>query len=340
MNELVKLKDSQLLEKFSVLVRQEREIVSEVIVHLSEIDRRKLYAGEGYSSLFSYCVEKYHYSESEAFLRIQASRLSQSFPEVLKLLREGRLTLTTLKMISPYLTQENKNVVFEKIQQKSKRDIEQVLADLFPQEEEILDSIRNLPLPKEVQSAQNLTRSGTSTLSKIRAKGVVKPITSQRVKIELSASESLAKKIQRAKELLKHKYPEGKLEDILNEALELFLEKKDPERKILKQEKKEILRTEPAPAKEGGSQNATQNKTRYIPQEMKLQVWKRDEGQCRYESSAGRRCEERAGLELDHIEPFALGGNSTPENLRLLCRVHNQWRAEKTFGKNFSAFSF
>ncbi|MBI3016565.1 MAG: HNH endonuclease [Deltaproteobacteria bacterium] len=34
---------------------------------------------------------------------------------------------------------------------------------------------------------------------------------------------------------------------------------------------------------------------------------------------------------IDHIHPWSLGGDSTPENLRLLCRTHNQWRAEKTF---------
>ena len=149
------------------------------------------------------------------------------------------MTLTTVKLISPYLTENNKELIFKETDQKSTREVEKVLAALFPQEEEVLDTIRKLPLEK---TAQNLTRSGTSTLSKIRAKGIIKPMTVQRVKIELSASEGLAKKIQRAKELLRHKYPHGKLEDLVREAFELLLEKKDPQRKIQKRQfiKKEI----------------------------------------------------------------------------------------------------
>ncbi len=325
MNNLKILKDQELVEKFGVLVGQEREIVSEVIQHLSEIDRRKLYAQEGYSSLFTYCCEKYHFSESEAFLRIQACRLSQAFPEVLKFLEEGKITLTTIKLISPYLTQENKGIILKSIDQKSTRQAEKVLATLFPQEEEILDSIRKLP--QETVSAQNLTRCATSTLSKIRAKGIIKPVTSKRVKIELSASEEFAKKIQRAKELLRHKYPQGKLEDILNEALELLLEKKDPQRKIFSQKKSQTSLAM------SGSFSDTGGKTRYIPERIKQTIWKRDKGQCSYVSSDGKQCGERNFLELDHIKPFALEGETKEENLRLLCRAHNQWRAEKTFKK-------
>ena len=41
-----------------------------------------------------------------------------------------------------------------------------------------------------------------------------------------------------------------------------------------------------------------------------------------------RRC-----LELDHIAPYAVGGQCTVENLRLRCRAHNQRYARQYFGK-------
>jgi hypothetical protein len=50
-------------------------------------------------------------------------------------------------------------------------------------------------------------------------------------------------------------------------------------------------------------------------------------------SADGHRCEECGQLELDHIIPVALGGQSTVENLRLLCRPHNRHAAERAFGK-------
>ncbi|MCB0387142.1 MAG: HNH endonuclease, partial [Bdellovibrionales bacterium] len=42
-------------------------------------------------------------------------------------------------------------------------------------------------------------------------------------------------------------------------------------------------------------------------------------------------CNSQYMLEIDHRFPFSLGGAHTPENLRLLCRVHNQYRAEMLF---------
>jgi hypothetical protein len=47
----------------------------------------------------------------------------------------------------------------------------------------------------------------------------------------------------------------------------------------------------------------------------------------------GQRCRERAGLEVHHEHAFALGGATTVENLRLLCRAHNGFLAERDFGR-------
>jgi Holliday junction resolvasome RuvABC DNA-binding subunit len=40
-------------------------------------------------------------------------------------------------------------------------------------------------------------------------------------------------------------------------------------------------------------------------------------------------------LEFDHIVPLAQGGQSTVENVRLLCHVHNQLVAERVYGAGF-----
>jgi CRISPR/Cas system Type II protein with McrA/HNH and RuvC-like nuclease domain len=52
-------------------------------------------------------------------------------------------------------------------------------------------------------------------------------------------------------------------------------------------------------------------------------------------SDEGHRCEERSGLEFDHIKPFAIGGDSSASNVRLLCSTHNQYEAERTYGADF-----
>lgn len=56
---------------------------------------------------------------------------------------------------------------------------------------------------------------------------------------------------------------------------------------------------------------------RLIPSAVKLEVWKRDKGQCVL-------CEARENLHFDHIIPFSKGGTSlTAKNIQLMCARHN-----------------
>ncbi len=69
--------------------------------------------------------------------------------------------------------------------------------------------------------------------------------------------------------------------------------------------------------------------TRYIPAATKRTVWQRDLGQCTFrDPNTGRKCCSRQNLQFDHIFPYALGGKTVPQNLRLLCPAHNQFLAE------------
>jgi hypothetical protein len=52
-------------------------------------------------------------------------------------------------------------------------------------------------------------------------------------------------------------------------------------------------------------------------------------------SACGRRCEARKRLEFDHVQAYARGGEATVAGLRLRCRAHNQYEAERTYGPEF-----
>lgn len=65
--------------------------------------------------------------------------------------------------------------------------------------------------------------------------------------------------------------------------------------------------------------------SRYVPTPLRRAVWRRDEAKC-------KRCSSTHALEIDHVTPFALGGGTTLENLRLLCRSCNQFAAIEVFG--------
>lgn len=74
--------------------------------------------------------------------------------------------------------------------------------------------------------------------------------------------------------------------------------------------------------------------SRYIPREVFREVWRRDQGRCVYRDPLTKtRCATSHGLQIDHLKPLSLGGSTTLENLRLLCRTHNQLAAIRHFGK-------
>jgi len=74
-------------------------------------------------------------------------------------------------------------------------------------------------------------------------------------------------------------------------------------------------------------------RSRYVPAEIKHQVWIKAGARCTYTSpSSGERCEAKRYLQIEHVQPFALGGPTSLENLTLLCSGHNKLRAIQAFG--------
>ncbi|MBI3998962.1 MAG: hypothetical protein HY355_08000, partial [Armatimonadetes bacterium] len=54
---VARLSDYALLAQGQALAQREREATVALIVHLAELDGRRLYLAEGYPSLFTYCTD-------------------------------------------------------------------------------------------------------------------------------------------------------------------------------------------------------------------------------------------------------------------------------------------
>jgi len=75
---------------------------------------------------------------------------------------------------------------------------------------------------------------------------------------------------------------------------------------------------------------------RHIPTALRLSIWQRDYGCCQYtDKKTNKKCESKFALQIDHIHPFSLGGSNEKENLRLLCRNHNNWRTRELYSQRF-----
>jgi hypothetical protein len=104
---------------------------------------------------FEYGVEELHMSESEAYLRIHAARLGRRFPLVVELLAQGSLHLTAIKLLGPQLTDDNHVQLLERARGKSKRGIEQLLAEIAPRPD-VPNRMRKLP---ELSASRSPTTS-------------------------------------------------------------------------------------------------------------------------------------------------------------------------------------
>ena len=96
------------------------------------MDARRLYPGEGCSSLFTYCTRVLRLSEHAAYARIEAARAVRRFPIVLERLIAGEITLTAIGLLRPHLSDANCGELLDSARHASKREIERLIASIAP----------------------------------------------------------------------------------------------------------------------------------------------------------------------------------------------------------------
>ena len=332
-NAVRSLTNEQLLRDLKGAATAERDSTVRLIALLAEMDARRLYLAQGYSSLFVYCTRALHLSEHAAYGRIEAARAARKFPILLDLLREGSVTLTTICLLASHLTADNHERLLAAARHKSKREVEQQVAALCPMPP-VPSRVRKLhgrvtpsPIiaetgPVGLGDTQRSAPTGDTpgpalTPTVRRAPCVVAPLSPERYKVQFTISGDTHGKLRRAQDLLRHVVPDGDPSVIFDRALTLLLV--DLERRKL--------------AKVGRPRHSTRAKTgsRHVPAAVRREVWSRDGGQCAFVGARGR-CAERGFLELHHVIPFAQGGPATSENLQLRCAAHNRYEAEIDFG--------
>lgn len=122
------LPNDLLLEELARLVADERHTTLMLVTAIAEVDARQLYLGAGCSSMYVYCTRVLHMTEHATYFRIEAARTARRLPLVLDYLAAGKLTLTTLRLVAPHLTEENQAELLDAIAYKSKREVEQIVA--------------------------------------------------------------------------------------------------------------------------------------------------------------------------------------------------------------------
>ena len=325
---LKKISDEDLLERLSALLRQSRRVESELVAHIAEVDARRLYAREAFPSMFAYCTEALHMSEAEAYLRIGVARASRKHPMLLAMLGDGRLHLTGIAKLAPYLTEVNRETILSRAMCKSKRKIEELVAEISPRPD-VPAAMRKLPARPEPQTGQpaQLRPDGVGRLSapapvEPSRPAAAQPLAPSRYKVQFTASAELHAKLERLQVLMRSSIPDGDLGAIIEEAVTEKLERLEAKRfGKTKAPRKSVQQTDTSPS------------SRYIPAAVRRTVSERDGNRCTYVDRRGRRCKNRDTLQFHHDEPFALGGDHSPDNVHLMCPAHNQYLAERAYGR-------
>jgi 5-methylcytosine-specific restriction endonuclease McrA len=141
------LSEQELLDHFAGLVTRDRRTTAELLVAIAEIDERKVWAAQACSSMFTFCMERFHMSEQMTAKRLWAARTARRYPVVLDMVARGELHLGAIHLLAKHLTEENHARVLERAKHRSCREVERLVAELAPRAD-VPARIRALPVAR------------------------------------------------------------------------------------------------------------------------------------------------------------------------------------------------
>ena len=319
-------------------VRTEGAGIARVVRCLMEFLRRRLIGKMPHPSIFEYCTDRLGYSRAAAYKRTRAAQAAEDHPELLRLLETRQIDLSRLVAVTPHLTPQNKQELLRRACTMTQHELEFFLAGLHPRPVprdvvRTLTSAQTAP-PQSAQPGQPALPTAGTPAPAAESEGEpasppptplphqpqsgVEALTESLARVYFTADAETLRKLDRACALMR--CGRANVGVVIARALDMLLEEIDPDLKLA------VTETAPPP-------RASNLAARRIPQHVKRAVWQRDGGRCAFEDADGARCSGTTGLEFDHIKPWSAGGGSCdPDNIRLLCRQHNQAAARDWFG--------
>ncbi len=323
-------------------MRTDHRTDADTLVFLREIDRRKIWALEGYDSILIWCERKGHMSESVAHKRLRAAEHAERYPLALALIRRGELHLSALNKLGKYLTDENHGDVLARARGKTMKELDVLIAELAPQPDvdTTIRPMRSAPAPLGADATSATTAEPAACAAPAtpppmlasaaaaapvpapapaRPRASVTPLAPKRFKLEMTLSERGHETLRELEALLSHSG--ATTAELVERGLEVLLAQAKKQRAAATSQPRES--------------KPRDEETRHVPAAVTREVWERDESQCTFVAADGHRCESRRYLQLHHREPFARGGAATVDNIALLCGVHNRIEGERVYGRAF-----
>ena len=334
--------------------------MADFLVALAGFDERRQWLKLGHTSLFTFLHRELGLSKGASHFRKVAAELIQRFPEVVEPLRQGHLCITSIVELAKVITLENRAEVLPRFFHASKQEAKAVAAEICPQEvvpkREVVTVVapaacRALPAnaptsPVRQESAEVLpVEPALAAPAPVAAppRTTAEPLTAELRRLHVTVSKRFMEKLDAARDALSHSHshPGADAEATLEVGLDLLIERAAKRKGFStrpkactrpKAEKPSKAVTIAKRARGVGRKPAAAPNPRFIPAAVKREVWFRDGGRCTWRLENGERCGSTHRLQFDHVHPVARGGESTIENVRVLCAGHNLLAARRIFG--------
>ena len=282
----MKTKAETLHSKALQISKSFRELESDLLETLIQIDTCRAYKKLGYSSLYQYVTQALKLAEGTAYNFITVARKAIEVPELQVEVSKGNLSISQARRIVPVLKPHNKEKWLPMAITLTQRGLEKEVASENPK-----------------------------TLTPERSKYVSK----NRLNLNFGVSEVIFEKLQTAQDLVSQKSKKAaSLEETLESLLDLYLERKDP---VLKAKRNNHKPHKPQPI----NRNLTSltRVRRALPAKVLHQIHLRDQRRCQFKDEQNKVCQSSRFIDIHHIKPVAKGGTDHIENLLTVCKFHH-----------------
>lgn len=208
-SQIKRLPDSQLIDKTDSLVKEERELLTDILHHLAEIERRRLYSEYGYKSLIDMAIQRFGYSSDQAWRRVQAMRLMTALPEIEEKINSGALNLTHLGLAQTLFKQEAKTVALSNERKAA-----------------IIEEIENTT----TREAERIVLKHSSS-PKAFAPDRERVLNDDLVEYKFSGSNAIAEKAKILKGLLAHSDPNANMAELVEKAFDTLIDRLENQKK-------------------------------------------------------------------------------------------------------------
>ena len=298
---LEQLSRDELVQSAEKLVLVENTTIAKLIAHLAEMSARKTALELGYKSLYDYCIKHLNLSEGAVPARIHVANVSRRFPQLLVALSESRVSLTVAALLAPHLKEDNVDELISDCAGKTRRETEEYLVAIKPKPV-FEPSIRKRPSqPALVEPPREASAPSPPPAVETpkNSPPILQPARPEIYNFRFSANRDFKDKFERLAEVVGIENAQKHIAEIMEKALDIALEKKDPKKKLERRRKRQRGAEAPSRSNEMAKKDEPAQ-SRYVASEVSERVHERGSYQCVFLGPDGTRCTARARLQIDH----------------------------------------